>query len=157
VVYVIYRQRTGAKTSTAEACLVGFLFVLIPVQDTLRRAAFARLRPWAGLRLSAVRNIPPPIALLYAFPATHAIDLFDIVLVLVLANFASVIIDMTIDRPRIPGLQFATQMIRRHWRVSRWLLLSSLFNSAYEQIFTVASGMAFGDRAVAAIRISQQV
>jgi O-antigen/teichoic acid export membrane protein len=157
VVYVLYRQRTGAAVSGVETCLTGLLFVLIPVQDTLRRAAFARSRPWSGLRLSAVRNIPPPIALLWAFPPTNPMSLFDVVLVLALANLASVTTDLAIDHPRIPGLLFSMHMLRRHWLVSRWLLLSSFFNSAYEQIFTLASGILFGDRAVAAIRISQQV
>ena len=157
VIYGIYRQRTGAVVSRGEACLVAFLFVIIPVQDTLRRAAFARSRPWAGLRLSALRSIPPPIALLCAFPTTHPISLFDVVLVLATANFGSVMIELAVDRLRIPDRQFLISMWRRHWYMSRWLLLSSFLNSTYEQIFTLASGIAFGDRAVAVIRISQQV
>src|SRR5580704_11406027 len=80
-IYVIYRQRTGAAVSKGETCMVAFLFILIPVQDTLRRAAFARARPWAGLRLSVLRSIPPPIALLCTFPTTHPLNLFDVVFV----------------------------------------------------------------------------
>ncbi len=156
-IYVIYRQRTGAVVSKGETCMVAFLFVIIPVQDTLRRAAFARARPWAGLRLSVLRSIPPPIALLCAFPTAHPMSLFDVVLVLVVANFGSVMMELVVERLQFPGRQFAMNMWRRHWYMSRWLLLSSFLNSAYEQIFTVASGIAFGDRAVAAIRISQQV
>lgn len=156
-VYVIYRQRTGAVVSKGETCLVAFLFVIIPVQDTLRRAAFARARPWAGLRLSVLRSIPPPIALLCVFSTTHPMSLFDVVLVLAAANFGSVMTELVVDRLQIPDRQFLIHMWRRHWYMSRWLLLSSFLNSAYEQIFTVASGIAFGDRAVAIIRISQQV
>ena len=157
IVYVIYRQRTAAAISTRETCIVAFLFCVIPVQEALRRTAFARSRPWAGLRLSAIRHIPPPVALLYASRAAHPFHLFDIVLVLAAANLASVTIDLVTDLPRIPGLRFSANMLRRHWNVSRWLLLSSIFNSAYEQIFTLACGIAYGDRAIAAIRISQQV
>jgi len=156
-IYVIYRQRTGAVVSRDEICMVAFLFAIIPVQDTLRRAAFARARPWAGLRLSVLRSIPPPIALLCAFSTTHQMTLFDIVLILAAANLGSVMVELAVDRLRIPDLQFAISMWRRHWYMSRWLLLSSFLNSTYEQIFTLASGIAFGDRAVAVIRITQQV
>jgi O-antigen/teichoic acid export membrane protein len=156
-IYVIYRQRTGALVSKSETCMVTFLLAIIPVQDTLRRAAFARARPWAGLRLSALRSILPPIVLLCALPTTHPIGLFDVVLVLVIANFGSVMVELAVDRLRIPDRQFMISMWRRHWHMSRWLLLSSFLNSTYEQIFTIASGIAFGDRAVAVIRITQQV
>ena len=156
-IYVIYRQRTGAVVSRDEICMVAFLFAIIPVQDTLRRAAFARARPWAGLRLSVLRSIPPPIALLCAFSTTHQMTLFDIVLILATANLGSVVVELAIDRLRIPDRQFAISTWRRHWHMSRWLLLSSFLNSTYEQIFTLASGIAFGDRAVAVIRITQQV
>lgn len=156
-IYVIYRQRTGAVVSKAETGIVAFLFVIIPVQDTLRRAAFARARPWAGLRLSVLRCMPPPIALLCGFSTNHPMGLFDVVLVLAAANFCSVMTELVLDRLQIPDRRFLIQMWRRHWYMSRWLLLSSFLNSTYEQIFTVASGIAFGDRAVAIIRISQQV
>jgi O-antigen/teichoic acid export membrane protein len=156
-VYVIYRQRTGVAISTDEACIVAFLFCIIPVQEALRRAAFARSRPWAGVRLSVTRHLPPPIALLWASQTAHPFGLFEIVLVLAVTNLASVMIDLVTDLPRIPGYRFSAHMLRRHWQVSRWLLLSSVFNSAYEQIFTLASGIAFGNQAIAAIRICQQV
>jgi O-antigen/teichoic acid export membrane protein len=154
--YVLYRQRMGAPASQVEACIVAVLFAAIPVQDTLRRAAFARSRAWAGLRLSVIRNIPPPIVLLGVFWMGHPITLFDVVLVLVIANLMSIIADLLIDKPQLPDRGFSANMLHRHWSVSRWLLLSSFLNSSYEQIFTIASGIIFGDRAVAAIRISQQ-
>jgi O-antigen/teichoic acid export membrane protein len=157
LIYVIYRQRSGAAASADEICMIALLFVLIPVQDTLRRTAFARARPWAGLRLTVLRSIPPPVALLCAFPATHPMSLFDVVLVLAIASGCSIVVELVFDRLQIPDRQFSIYMWHRHWDMSRWLLLSSFLNSAYEQIFTVASGIAFGDRAVAIIRISQQL
>jgi O-antigen/teichoic acid export membrane protein len=157
VVYMIYRQRTGAAIVPSEICIVAFLFCVIPVQEALRRAAFARSRPWAGLRLSALRHVPPPIVLLCVSQSAHPVQFFDVVSTLAAANLASIMIDLVTDLPQIPGLQFSADMLSRHWHVSRWLLLSAVFNSAYEQIFTLACGIIYGDRAIAAIRISQQV
>ncbi|MFT4115676.1 lipopolysaccharide biosynthesis protein [Bradyrhizobium sp.] len=156
-VYAIYRLRTGAAASNGEMLVVAIFFSIVPAQDTLRRAAFARARPWAGLRLSFVRNLPPPIALLCMHRMAHSIELLDVVGILVLANIASVAADLMFDHLRLPDRHFSVTAWLRHWQMSRWLLLSSVFNSGYEQTFTFATGIVFGDRAVAAIRISQQI
>jgi O-antigen/teichoic acid export membrane protein len=157
LIYAAYRQRLGVSFSYAELLVIASLFAVMPVSDTLRRAAFARRRGWVGFRISLTRSVPPPIVLYFIFVEAHQLQLFDIVLVVAIANAASVVTELTLERLQLPDCQFALANVRRHWQSSRWLLLSSIFNSGYTDIFTLAAGFIFGDRALAAIRISQQI
>ncbi len=157
-IYAIYRQRIGSAFHYNELTIVALLFAITPVSETLRRVAFARRRGWAAFRLSLTRSVPPPIVLLYfRFAEASQTRLFIVVLVVAASTIVSVMMDLILDRPQLPSRQFTTANARRHWHSSRWLLLSSIFNSGYTDIFTFVTGFIFGDRALAAIRISQQI
>ena len=158
-IYFIYAVRQQIFSETAfhsELMAIAFFFAISHVQETLRRAAFARAHPWSGLRLTVVRCVPPPI-ILFALSFSQQIRLIDIIIVVATANLLSVLIECLIDRPQMPKRRFLNVAALRHWYSSRWLLPSSIFNTGYEQLFTLAAGFMYGDNAVAAIRICHQL
>jgi O-antigen/teichoic acid export membrane protein len=157
LIYAIYRLLVGDVSSYCELFAIAALFFLMPISQTVRRIAFARGKGWAGLRVSLLRSIPPPAILYFANPWVHSIQLFHILIIVASANALAVLNDLLIDRPPLPNWNFATVNAQRHWISSRWLLLSSILNSGYTDIFTIGTGFIFGDLAVAAIRISQQI
>jgi O-antigen/teichoic acid export membrane protein len=154
-IYAAYRYHSASTSPHADYLVIALFFAVAPIAETLRRTAFARGRALAGLRISLVRSIPPLI-ILYSVKA-YRVEITYIVLLLAVSNLAAIALDVAIEWPKLPDWQFASARARRHWQSSRWLLLSAFFNSGYTDLFTFVTGFVFGDRPLAAIRISQQV
>jgi O-antigen/teichoic acid export membrane protein len=126
------------------------------VQYFMRRYAFTRDAPLAAFASDFLRYALQLGGLLWMFKSND-LDPGHALLVISLAALISLLPGMGLFWPVKLNREVLTQMLRRHWDFSKWLIPSIMLTWTLYNLFMAAAGAMLGAAAVGGIRAAQNI
>ena len=156
-VWVTFVTRDGSVDPIAVFA-AGIALFSVCVQEYVRRSLFAENRPWAGLLSDILRYATyAPFVATVPFVLSGP-DHADALLVLALSAALGSVFFL---KARLASTRKSTNrfkvFVRRHWRLSRWMLPSIPLGAAQDQLLILFAGILLGDIAAASWRAAQYI